>query len=177
MRTSLILFISLFLTSACIGIKPANSSKANRYFETFYVGDEGIQYFIKPISFDGVDKSSLKGDFNFRTKGDSTSEVIFNFSILGQTFYKSIDSIVLKNPSFKTTAYGITLTYNESGKQYVSRFTSNISGGKDIVQLFESPDWEIHVYNDAKRSTFTSSSRKTKNKILSLQKHLFVFLQ
>jgi hypothetical protein len=177
MRNSIVFLSVILLTSACIGIKPANSSKANRYFETFYVGDEGIQYFIKPIVFSGTEKSALKGDFNFRTKGSSTSEVIFNFSILGNSFYKSVDSIVLKNPYFKTSAYDIALTYNESGKQYISRFTSKIAGGNEIVRLFDSPEWEIHVYKDNVKTTFDSSRRKTKNKILSLQKHLFVFLQ
>jgi hypothetical protein len=177
MQKTLSIIFSLFFIAGCVGIKPASSSKANRYFETFYVGEEGIQYFIKPIAFTGENNSTLLGDFNFRSAGDSTSDVIFNFSIKSEEFYKNIDSLVLKNESFSVQANGISLTYNESGKQYTSRFTSTIPGGRNIIDLFSSENWEIEVYSNQSPNTFSSEKRKTQRKILSLREHLFIFLK
>lgn len=162
---------------SCAGIKPASSSKANRLFETFFVGDEGIQYFIKPIAFQGENDSELLGDFNFRSRGDSTSEVIFNFSIRSDVFYKDIDSLTITSQSHQATTSLVTLTYNESSKQYVSRFTSTLPSGRHIIDLFGSSDWRIDIYSKEKHMHFTSENRKTQRKILSLQEHLFVFLQ
>ena len=48
--------------------------------KTFYRGDKGVQYFIKPIKFKG-DNQDLLIDFTINVRNDSVNKIVSNFSI------------------------------------------------------------------------------------------------
>ena len=49
---------SIFLYG-CLGVKNSTKNSGKNLFETFFVGNEGIQYFIKPLTFKDNNKNQL----------------------------------------------------------------------------------------------------------------------
>jgi hypothetical protein len=90
------------------------------------VGEEGMQYFIKPLIF----KSQQKGeealpDFTFRYKNEIKDSAIVNISIEGPELYKEIDGIAFSNGDEQYELSEVKLLYNSGSKSgYVSRFTA-----------------------------------------------------
>lgn len=49
--------------------------------KTFYKGEEGVQYFIKPLKFISNNKNELLLDFTIGVKNDTIRKIVSNFSI------------------------------------------------------------------------------------------------
>ena len=54
--------IILMSLSACSGLKQSGSN----LYTSFYVGEKGTQYFIKPLYFSNKESEKLNTDFTFR---------------------------------------------------------------------------------------------------------------
>lgn len=50
------------------------------FIKTFYRGDDGIQYFIKPVVYQTTSKEKLTVDFNLNVINDSVVKIVTNFS-------------------------------------------------------------------------------------------------
>lgn len=50
------------------------------FIKSFYRGDDGIQYFIKPIVYQTVNKEKLRVDFTLNVINDSVVKIVSNFS-------------------------------------------------------------------------------------------------
>lgn len=50
------------------------------FIKSFYRGDDGIQYFIKPIIYQSVNKEKLRVDFTMNVINDSVVKIVSNFS-------------------------------------------------------------------------------------------------
>jgi hypothetical protein len=50
------------------------------FIKSFYRGDDGIQYFIKPIVYQTVNKDKLTVDFTLNVINDSVVKIVSNFS-------------------------------------------------------------------------------------------------
>lgn len=107
----------------CTGLGAGGSA---RFYSAFFVGEEGMQYFIKPLIF----KSQQKGeealpDFTFRYKNEIKDSAIVNISIEGPELYKEIDGIAFSNGDEQYELSEVKLLYNSGSKSgYVSRFTA-----------------------------------------------------
>ncbi len=77
----LFLFIVLFLMS-CSPMRSSVKKGSVKLFETFYLGEKGTQYFIKPIYFEGTEKGKISMDFTFIYNGEINpiDSAIVNFS-------------------------------------------------------------------------------------------------
>ncbi|MCC6726639.1 MAG: hypothetical protein IT258_19210, partial [Saprospiraceae bacterium] len=93
-RLLLLLFIPLL---SCFSLKPGGVKSGKRLFETFYVGTDGTQYFIKPLEFTADNKEVLKLDVTFRQKDISEDSATVNISFYGAENFKTADSLVIKN--------------------------------------------------------------------------------
>jgi hypothetical protein len=80
----------------CISVLPTSLKTGKNYFETFYAGEEGTQYFIKPILFANENSSEeFIFDLTFRYKNEVLDSVILNISINSSKMYKNNDSLVM----------------------------------------------------------------------------------
>ena len=71
--------IALFIIG-CIGVKPGSEPGGKKLFETFYAGEQGSQYFIKPLVLKNATKEKLTIDFSFRYKTEvKDSAIVYVF--------------------------------------------------------------------------------------------------
>lgn len=165
---SLTLCICAFLFS-CGGIKPGGGKSANKLYETFYVGEEGIQYFIKPLTFKG-ENSELLLDITFRHKDKVQDSATLNFSIQGEELIKQIDTLTLSNSQLSSSIISSKIEYmfsERTKKGYISRFSTKIDL-MNIEKLFKNSDWIINTKSKEtprKEYIFTSSTRKSIEKL------------
>ena len=84
---SLLLIATVFL-SGCFGIKPEKSGASGKLYETFFVGDEGTQYFIKDIKFSSnLNSDQTWTDITFRYKNELKDSATINFSFLNAKLF------------------------------------------------------------------------------------------
>jgi hypothetical protein len=170
------LSIIIFFTG-CLSIKPGGVKSGKNLFETFYVGEDGTQYFIKPLGFSNVDQEEeLFVDFTFRYKNEVRDSVIGNFTLQSSEILKNIDSISFSNAKTKILSNKVRLLFNERKKDdFNSRFTTKVLLS-EFITLFDNNEWAIIVYKNNSSSTFLPT-RKTKQAIEKLQEKVFVLLQ
>lgn len=90
----------------------------NNLIKTFYRGDKGVQYFIKPIKYTN-NKKSLILDFTLTVKNDSLKKIISNFSIPDN----SLNDLVINNNKIK-----VKKLYDDyESKSPYSRYTMEIN--------------------------------------------------
>ena len=166
-----IVLVFIVSLSGCASLKQANMKSSNNLFETFYVGEDGTQYFIKPLVFSNPqNKEKLHVDFTFRYKNEVKDSVTVNLSLLSLDIVKRIDSLSFSNTTHKVISKNIKLLFNEKrNKLFHSRFSTNISL-IEINKMFESDDWKIIIHNVG---TYTSNKR-TEKTIKRLRDEIFI---
>ena len=177
-KLSRILIIILFFafTTGCLSLKPASVKSGRNLFESFFVGEEGVQYFIKPlVLFNVENKEKVYVDFTFRYKDEIKDSAIVNLSFEGSNIYKRIDSLTFSNTRQKTNREEVRLLFNNRSKDlYVSRFTTNISL-LEVHEMFSDADWLLIAYKSDHYNTYQTTKR-TKRAINKLRENIFIFL-
>ena len=173
---NIFLLATLMLVVSCGGLKSSGSKGASasssNLFETFFVGDAGTQYFVKPIVFVNDDKEEIFVDFTFRYKNETSGMVDCKFSVVGPKVLKNIDNVVFSNGETNADFENISLLYNEVNKDlFISRFSSSAKL-VDLKNLFNNNDWKIKVDN-LKEFVPKSATRKYIDK---LQQSIFVLM-
>lgn len=171
-----LVILSLLFLYGCSSVKPTTTKSGASLFETFYVGNDGMQYFIKPLLFtDDAAKEDLVMDFTFRYKDEVKDSAIVNFSIKSPFIYKSIDSLSISNSIIEIKNERIDLLFNEkTSKVFVSRFSTKVSL-KDLNQLFKSNEWDVILYNQNEPQKYMSHKR-TKKAIGALRDKVFILM-
>lgn len=161
-----------FLTG-CGQVKIAGVKSGKKFFETFYVGEEGTQYFIKPLLFvNAQNEEELQMDFTFRYKDEVKDSVIVNLSLLSSTIFKSIDSLSLSNSSHTVGSKKVNLLFNERKKKlFHSRFSTKISL-LQLQEIIEKDDWKIMVYSGETPLTY-APNKKTRKVLNKLKEAIF----
>ncbi|MDD2386231.1 MAG: hypothetical protein PHP52_05555 [Bacteroidales bacterium] len=170
-------FCVLICFTGCVSIKPGGVKSGKKLVETFYVGEEGSQFFIKPLAFYNIQSKEEKIiiDFTFRYKNEVKDSVIANFSLQSSTIFKSIDSLSLSNISNKIISLDIRLMFNETRKGlFDSRFTTKFSL-LEFKEMFKNNDWTIKVYQENDCNTYVSQ-KKTKKTIKIIQDNVFILM-
>jgi len=158
-----------------MSFKPISAqSGASSLYETFFVGELGTQYFIKPILFKEVEKKDkIFLDFTFRYKNKIEDSAIINFSVNSTEIFKNIDSLEIINDIKNISSNKSKLMYNEKlNKKLISRFSCNILL-EDICQIFKNENWYINLYIDSVKYSFCSS-KKTKKTLKKVFENLFI---
>jgi hypothetical protein len=173
-------FISFILISlifsGCLSIKPSTTKTGKNYFETFYVGEEGTQYFIKPILFkEETSNEDLMLDITFRYRNEIKDSAIVNFTIKSLILYKTIDSLKLSNKDIKIESDQLVLLFNEKSKTaFTSRYSTKFSL-KEIKEIFNNDAWKMIIYNQNKIATYKPPN-KTIRTINTIRDRVFVLL-
>lgn len=167
--------ISLLLTSIFLFF---TSVSPNNYhgepYVSFYKGEEGVLYFIKPLKMKSKD-SKLLIDFTFNynyIEGIDSSEVIFNFSIIKNKPVKNINKITFSNTVIKVESKNTKLIFIDNNKRkFISRHSSTLSL-TELRQIFKDINFTIKVEENQSDYSF-STTNKTQRKVKQLNKTLF----
>ena len=154
------------------------SPNASRLYESFYTGNSGTQYFIKPLEFSNSNSGKLKLDivFRFNNTIQESDSAIINYSIISNELVKKIDSIRFSNGDVSLIASNNERLFMERERtQYRSRFSSSASL-VPLVQLFPSNQWKIEVFHDENEMVFTPTNTSAR-KIESLNFNLFELIR
>lgn len=170
-----IIFCSMFLFS-CMGFKAGGVKSGSSLYETFYVGEDGTQYFIKPLSFTGKNGDDIKLDFTLRYKDQIKDSAIINLSFVTSENFNKVETISIQNDNVTTTLNNISFIFSERDNvKYNCRFTTRISL-MELNKLFKNSNWNI-LSNRNQSSESYVATKATKSKIDKLDKKIFsIFL-
>lgn len=173
----LLLAMVVIVCGGCISSVSMKATKTGKHlFETFFVGEDGTQYFVKPLEFNN-ETEQLLVDFTFRYRNEIKDSVALTFSIQGDQAIKKITELSLKGASKQINSSNIVLLYNSKTKKgYSSRFSTKIPL-LDFYQICKQ-EWVIVVTQgdsatDSPRvDTSTEAVNKTFTATKSTQKAL-----
>lgn len=165
------------LFTSCLSIKPGGVKSGKRYYETFFVGEEGTQYFIKPIELEAEDgTSTLEMDFSFRYKNNLQDSVIVKFSLLRDTVIRRIEGLQIQAGQEVSAVEKITFLFSEKKKNhFVNRFEGRLPLG-ELDQRFEQHEWTIRVEDQAGQTTYNATKR-TQRILRLLDENVFVLFE
>ena len=171
-RSGLIIGISLIALS-CAGVKAGSTKSGKNLYQTFYVGDEGTQYFIKPLKLATDPEGYLALDATFRYKDEVKDSATINISFVTGETYKSIDSLKIENGDNAISAKEMKLVFVEREKTlYESRFFTKIAL-LEFKTLFKKNNWKIGLYKNGTATTYFTAAKKTRKKIDKLNYEIF----
>lgn len=116
-----IIFCLLFISSVTSVFSQKNLIKS------FFRGDNGIQYFIKPIVYQTTNKEKLSVDFTLNIINDSIVKIISNFSSLKNNMKK----LIIGSSTYEV----IKLFDDYETKKIYSRYTFDLKF-RDFKKLF-----------------------------------------
>lgn len=157
-------FVILLTFSSCLsGIRLGASKTGVNLYETFYVGEQGTQYYVKPLSFSGENSEELSLDMTFRYKDQIKDSVVVNFSVFSDKVLKKIDSFVLRNAQNSVQSTDVSLLFNSKQKKKVqSRFVVQLPL-EEVYQLFQEENWIVEIQSDNNKIVFVSSGKASKS--------------
>ena len=116
-----IIFCLFFISSVTSVFSQKNLIKS------FFRGDNGIQYFIKPIVYQTTNKEKLSVDFTLNVINDSVVKIISNFSSLKNNMKKLI---------IGSSTYEVSKLFDDyETKKIYSRYTFDLKF-RDFKKLF-----------------------------------------
>lgn len=175
--TIVVLFSFSISLMGCFSIKPATSKSAKNLVETFYVGDEGTQYFIKPLAFKTDTGKELVMDFSFRQNVSLNKEAIvtINSSLFTTNIQKDVKSIEIQNSSQSTKGKNIKILFSEKNKDtFKLRFSTQITT-EELLHLFNNPDWKVVI--DENFSESFKPQSKTQKAITRINENILVLFR
>lgn len=168
---SFCLLLSAVIITSCFTVRPAAVKTNKKLFETFFLGDQGTQYFIKPLMFQDEFDNTLELDITFRYFNKISDSATINFSIYNREHVKDIDSITMNNKDYSIVATDVNYLYSERSKQFFkSRFSTKV-GLSDLIPLFSNNTWSIT--SDKTGYSQFLATKSTKQKIGRLNFNIF----
>lgn len=178
-KTIFSLFFSLCILAiltSCMSVRPGGAKSGKKLYETFFVGDEGTQYFIKPLAFTNERNEELKLDFTFRYRNEIKDSAAINASFISNDLIRNIDSLKITNEFVNIVFKDMTYLFSEKKKNaYNNRFSAKTDLLK-VTKLFNSIDWEIWMYKNGKPTRY-SAAKKTEKSLDKLSQQLFVLFK
>lgn len=164
--------LALIILSSCINVKPGASKSGKKLYETFFVGDAGTQYFIKPLVFGNNSNEKLELDITFRYKNETKDSAIVNISFLVDEIFKNADSLQINNDSVGIVIREMKFMFSDRAKEkYHCRFSCKMKL-IDVKNLFENSDWRLMLFKKEALSTYMPT-KNTKTNIEKLNYEIF----
>jgi hypothetical protein len=172
------LLSSIFRITLLIAIITTTNSctSSKSLYQTFFVGDDGIQYFVKPLSFsNATTKEEILIDFTFRHRKEIKDSVTINFDLFTPNTKSDVDKIEIKNSIITASDDKVNLLYKERAKKkYKVRYSSGTLL-KDVVKVFEKNDWEISLHTGDQKIVYLPT-KKTQKRIEKIYREIFSIL-
>ncbi len=169
---SLMVFGVLSFCISCLGVKPGAVKGAKKLYETFFVGEEGTQYFIKPLILNNNIVEEIKLDITFRYKNVIKDSAIINMSFLNKEIFRQADSLIITNDTAKIIIKEVKYMFSERSKDiYNSRFSSKTLL-LNVEKLFKNSNWNLIIYKKGIATKYIAP-QSTKKKIDMLRYEIF----
>lgn len=168
------LFVLSLLINGCSIFGGGN--KVEKLTQTFFVGESGTQYYIKPLEFESDSEGDLSLDITLRYKDEIKDTATINFTLLNESVIKKLDYIKLTNDSETYSTDDITLLFAErKDDDFKSRFSFRIPMA-DLDKLMMNADWNLS-FTSAKKEYSYAPTSSTKEKLKILNDDLFVIFR
>lgn len=169
-----LLFVSVVI-SGCFSVKPGSGTPGTKHYQTFYIGEAGIQYFIKPLEFTSGDESVIV-DFTFRYKDSVQGFATANYSIWSKEKIRKSNGLALVHGNETYHADSLDLMFRKTVRSYfVSRYSCKIPV-REFVTFMNGNEWAIKTSYEGEDHLFMPSG-KTKKTIPKLQQSVFAIIQ
>lgn len=144
------------LVSCRTGMAPSGSVSGDVI--DFRVDDAVMQYYIRPIEFDGIDHDEeLTLDVTFRDGVGATDSVTMNFTIEGSRILKRIDTMQITAGTDSASTTSIRLLFNEAdGDDVRSRFSA-VFRRDELYRLIQSPEWLMTVVSNSESRRYEAT--------------------
>ena len=174
-----LLLISLSISlNSCLGVKPATSGGGKKYFESYYVGDEGNQYFIKPLALvSEYEEAKATLDISFRSKESLQGTAQVNFSVYMPEAVHSLKDAYLyvNDTSFELS--DIKLLFVEKEKNgFQSRFSTTVPAEK-LRSIFNTSDWQLVIIKEKGKTYKFDTASSSKKRIEAINTNLFTIFK
>ncbi|PTX01352.1 hypothetical protein C8P65_12111 [Capnocytophaga leadbetteri] len=174
-----LLLISLSISlNSCLGVKPATSGGGKKYFESYYVGDEGNQYFIKPLALvSEYEEAKATLDISFRSKESLQGTAQMNFSVYMPEAIHSLKSVYLyvNNTSFELSDVKLLFVEREKNS-FQSRFSTTIPAEK-LKSIFNTSDWQLVIIKEKGKTYKFDTASSSKKRIEAINSNLFTIFK
>lgn len=174
-----LLLISLSISfNSCLGVKPATSGGGKKYFESYYVGDEGNQYFIKPLALvSEYEEAKATLDISFRSKESLQGTAQMNFSVYMPEAIHSLKSVYLyvNNTSFELSDVKLLFVEREKNS-FQSRFSTTIPAEK-LKSIFNTSDWQLVIIKEKGKTYKFDTASSSKKRIEAINTNLFTIFK
>jgi len=164
---------TVIVLSGCLGVKNSTRSSGKNLFETFFVGNDGTQYFIKPLIFNDGNNNQLKLDVTFRYKDAIKDSALVNISFINTNIYHTIDSLKISNDSATVVFRNFKYLFAERIQKKMNSRFSTTGTLVDIYKLFKKNNWSMIVYQQ-KGCGIYYSPNETRKKIDKLRYGIFM---
>ena len=174
-----LLLISLSISlNSCLGVKPATSGGGKKYFESYYAGDEGNQYFIKPLVLVSEYKEAKATlDISFRSKESLQGTAQVNFSVYMPEAVHSLKDayLYINDTSFELS--DIKLLFVEKEKNgFQSRFSTTVPAEK-LRSIFNTSDWQLVIIKEKGKTYKFDTASSSKKRIEAINTNLFTIFK
>lgn len=171
-RNILLLFMVCLLCSSCATIGTGSIRK--KYMSQF-VGDEGIQYFIKPIAFEADDTSTLSADFTFRHGELNLNDtVMVNYTVRSKEKRARLKNFCICTPENTADAISTTTLYKEKDKYFVTRYSS-VFLYKQLREAYKNQSFDLKIITETSEVEYKPTAKSIKL-IQALDESIFQLL-
>jgi len=174
-----LLLVSLSITfNSCLGVRPAASAGSKKYFESYYAGDEGNQYFIKPLALVSEYKEAKATlDISFRSKESLQGTAQVNFSVYMPEAVHSLTRAYLYVNNTEFELSDIKLLFVEREKNnFQSRFSTTIPAEK-LKSIFNTSDWQLVIIKEKGKTYKFDTASSSKKRIEAINTNLFTIFK
>lgn len=169
----IVFFVALIISlSGCA----SNSSKLKSSVETFFIGEAGTQYFVKPMNFEDEDGNELIADITFRYKDELKDSSTINFTIETKDLNKEIKDLIIKNETFEVFVNKYQLLFAEkNGSKFKSRFSVSIKT-LELNELIKNENWTFDLDTGKSKYKYLATN-ETKSILKLINEELFVLFR
>lgn len=157
--------------ASCFGVKPQTKRGISKDIEEFFVKAGVMQYFIKPMAFEG-DHSHISIDFSFRDSSAIFSRVITNFTVYDEGSTIKVDSFrVASMDTDKGFATAPVLLFVDKKSKEIAFRHSTVMSYNELSYLMKGRSKLILRING--RNITYLPTRKTRKKEFRICRSLF----
>lgn len=160
--------LTLLFLIGCGGLKPVGAGKSGGLYETFYTGETGMQYFIKPLEFESLDtKESLLLDIVFRENEIATDSALVNISVFTTAKFSPGGNVTATTPKGQITFDFERVIFKEKLKNFYEVRLGTKCSPKEIREFIKGDIELLSVMSDQMKYSFqpTKKTKKSLSKI------------
>ena len=160
-----IVFVSSLLNACSLFNSNGDIKKLT---ETFFVGEAGTQYFIKPLEFESENGDEMYMDATFRYKDEFKDSAVVNFTIITEILIKKLNSVIISNDKMKYKTVDFDLLFAEKYEDdFRSRFSIKVPM-TEFNKLIMNQNWMFTIdYSNGNLVYYSTSNTNTALEVIN----------